>query len=151
MGKNYKVIAKKYEEKAHYIDRCSVKSRKDEITFGQVSKMYKLAGDAWDLAGDLKKAKECYNNAKINAYNKNEEKILSHKIAKLSLKTKKTGIEKYLSFSAIICFIGAVFFLSFNLTGNVVGELTYEGSNLVSLSLFFLGLVFAFFYFKNKK
>ena len=65
---------------------------------------------------------------------------------------KKSKLEKHLNFAipAIASFLGALFFISFNLTGNVVGEVSQNNSNWISLILFVLGMVFAFFYFKNK-
>ena len=52
---------------------------------------------------------------------------------------------------AIASFVIALFFISFNLTGNSIGGLTQENFRLAGTILFVLGLVFVFVYFKNKK
>jgi len=51
----------------------------------------------------------------------------------------------------IVALIGGLFFLSDNITGNVVTNLDTDTSNLVGVSLFVIGLIGAFFYFKSKK
>jgi pilus assembly protein TadC len=51
------------------------------------------------------------------------------------------------SFGIII----GLFFLSSNLTGNVVSSLSQAYSNIIGIALFLIGLVGAFFYFKKEK
>ena len=121
----------------------------DKPTCGQVSKMYEEAGDAWGLARNPKNAEFNYGLALKNAYVDHVKNRLKHKIKKLSRK----GLEKHFVFAvlAIGSFIAALFFVSFSLTGSTIAELTSNNLNLAGLGLFFLGLVFTFVYFKNKR
>jgi hypothetical protein len=52
--------------------------------------------------------------------------------------------------TAIIGLFGSIFFLSFNLTGNVISDLSIKTSNLTGIVLFLVGLVAAFLYFRKK-
>ena len=51
---------------------------------------------------------------------------------------------------AILCLLLGLFFLSPNLTGNVIANLTTKTSNIVGVGLFILGIVGSYFYFKKK-
>ena len=51
---------------------------------------------------------------------------------------------------AIVLICGAMFFLSGNLTGNVIGSLNQTSSNWIGGVLFVVGLVGAFIYFKRR-
>jgi len=56
-------------------------------------------------------------------------------------------------FSIIIAFlgiVGALFFLSPNLTGNAIGSLNQIASNWVGIILFVFGLSAAFYFFENR-
>ena len=150
-------LAEEFEKKAHNQEIHSKGRYLPEHrrpTHGQISDAYKEAGDLWKEAGDFYRARKCYNLAIKNAYNKRIENLLRDKIEKLDFSKEKglVGIlkSKFVAVSSIMCFLGALFFLSFNLTGFVIGNLAYNDSNLISTSLFLLGLVFAFFYFRRK-
>jgi len=153
--KNPKVLlAQKYEEKAGMEDKRSKNpygSDYKKLTHGQISKLYEKAGDLRAEVGDIQNAKLNYNLSIENVYNKKEESRLKNKIVKLSFKKKRTGLENYLSILAIGSFIGALFFISFNLTGSIIVESTQNNFTFGGISLFILGLVFTFIYFKNKK
>ncbi|MFA5174149.1 MAG: hypothetical protein WC438_03130 [Candidatus Pacearchaeota archaeon] len=60
-------------------------------------------------------------------------------------------IRKISPFSYIFLFFLGVFFLSSNITGNVIGDMNNSTSNIIGGVLFVIGLIGAFFYFKNKK
>ncbi len=55
--------------------------------------------------------------------------------------------------ASIISFLGALFFLSFNLTGNSIGNFTNEDLSLywAGIGMTILGLVFAFVFLKLRK
>lgn len=146
-------LAEEYEKKADELESHS-KQKYHGPTQGQISDAYEEAGDLWKTARDFYRAKKDYDLAIKYAYDKEKRKLLKHKTEKLKFSKEKglVGIlnSKLAAVSAILCFLGALFFLSFNLTGFVIEELTYNNSNLISLSLFFLGLVFALFYFRKK-
>ena len=148
--KSLKDIAESYDKKAQAADKKSSRD-KDGPPHERVSKLYKIAGDAWVKAGNNGKAIHDYKFAMKNAYNKMYANKIKDKIQGLS--PLKKGIEKSFVFAtlAIICLVGALFCVSFNLTGYSIGELTQENFRWVGVCLFACGLIFSFFYFKNKK
>lgn len=82
------------------------------------------------------------------------ERFLDEEMEK-TLKRMNNSEEKDLTskLSAIIGITGigaGLFFLSNNITGNVIGNLTIQSSNIIGLSAFLIGLIGAFFYFKKK-
>jgi len=77
-------------------------------------------------------------------YEKELEKIFS-------LEPPKSSLEhKFIPVIAGASIIGALFFLSPNLTGNIIGNLTKNNSNIMGLVLFVLGLIGFLFYFRKK-
>jgi hypothetical protein len=64
---------------------------------------------------------------------------------------KKKGIEgKIFSGSFILSFLVSLFFLSPNLTGNAIGNLSENSSGIISFGFFIFGLVLALVYFIRK-
>lgn len=64
---------------------------------------------------------------------------------------KDSGLEKKTSGTlAILGTLGGLFFLSSNLTGNIVGNMTNSTSNWIGGVLFIVGLVGALIYFRKK-
>jgi len=51
----------------------------------------------------------------------------------------------------IIGLLGGIFFLSFNMTGNVIANMTNSTSNLIGAVLILVGLTGSFFWFRNSK
>lgn len=68
----------------------------------------------------------------------------------IKTKEKNLSLEKTVGFSSIILIVGSIFFLSFNLTGNVIGSINQTSSNWIGGVLFLIGLVGAFAYFRKK-
>ena len=61
------------------------------------------------------------------------------------------GLEKAVgATTAIIGFIAGLFFLSFNITGNVIG-LSQASSSWIGIILFLIGLIGAFIYFRKNR
>lgn len=54
------------------------------------------------------------------------------------------------SATAVVAFIGSLFFTTSNLTGNVISNLSINTTNLTGIILFLIGLVATFFYIKRK-
>lgn len=95
----------------------------------------KLGKDSMDAAEVYEKsARECYDNAQ--------------RLAKVRT-GKWRGLAGTAAAAAIIGFVGAIIFLSSNLTGNVIG-LNETTSNWIGGVLFVIGLVGAFAYFRGK-
>ena len=79
---------------------------------------------------------------------KEDAKALRHKAARRKVK----GIESHVV-AAIFSAIGVagLFFLSPNLTGNVIGNASINTSNVIGAVLFFVGIIGLFFTFKRNK
>jgi len=156
--KNFRILAEQSESKAKFIVKrvyqkkrfSKVEPRKEiEKLYDKAYKGFQKAGDIWAELGRFNRAKKNYQSAIEYATVREEEKIKS-KLRKLPT---GRGIEKYFTLAslAIGSFTMALFFISLNLTGYAIGVLSQENSRFVGTSLFILGLVFTFFYFKNKK
>ena len=61
------------------------------------------------------------------------------------------GHTKLFLFSGILGVIVGLLFLSSNITGNVIGNLTNSTSSVIGVILLCVGLVTGFFYFRDKK
>ena len=110
---------------------------------------YRQAADMWTKAGNSKKANEMYKGAIKFAPSEKVREKLDEKIR--SLYTGRKSLERSL-FAAvsIITLVASLFFISFNLTGNSVGNLSGNVLSLIGLGLFVLGIV-AFIFFKTRK
>ena len=125
----------------------------------EVIKKYSGAARLFEEAGDLNNARKALEEADRYLRNRTSSTQLIKKIDdKLyalneKLHLKRRGLERNLGYGvlSIASFVVALFFISFNLTGYSIGGLTQNSSTLISSGLFVLGLVFAFFHFKNKK
>ncbi|MBI2632005.1 hypothetical protein HYW75_03305 [Candidatus Pacearchaeota archaeon] len=64
---------------------------------------------------------------------------------------KKGKLEKAVS-TLILIFLGnSLFFVSSNITGNAIANLSQKSSNWIGGVLFFIGIIGAFFYFRTKR
>ncbi|MCK4647760.1 hypothetical protein KAT24_02415 [Candidatus Pacearchaeota archaeon] len=131
----------------------------------EVIKKYSGAARLFEEEGDFYKAKEVLEGAAKYLGGSNWgstiidpkwRKKINNKLNEINKKLprKSRGLERRLfalAFLSIASFIGALFFISFNLTGYATGGLAQENFRWISTSLFILGLIFTFFYFKNKK
>ena len=152
--------ARAYEVKA-YKEEVAAKRGGRRVS-EKVSLGYKKAGEAYEEANAFDRAELNYRDAHKWAPEKDKDELRS-KLLNVKEKKKETsnlfrrmkirGLEKQFVFAilAIGSFAIALFFVSFSLTGYAIGGLTQENSRWISTSLFILGLVFSFFYFKNKK
>jgi len=61
------------------------------------------------------------------------------------------GLERILSVVTVVSLFASVLFLSSNITGNVIGNLTNSTSNFIGAGFLVLGLVAGFFWIRNKK
>src|SRR3989339_480336 len=60
---------------------------------------------------------------------------------------RKKAMASVIAFAGIL---GALFFLSFNITGNVIGSAAQSTVNWIGAALFIIGVIAAFFYFRTK-
>ncbi len=127
----------------------------DARGYENAAKLRLKVGDIGKAIKDYKKAASLYTDYMIKGNGNNteyQEKALERcerNIERLKkvLRGKWHGLERIAS---IIVLITGLFFLSSNLTGNVIGNMTNSTSNWIGGVLFILGLVGALFYFKNK-
>lgn len=70
-------------------------------------------------------------------------------IEKLRGKTHK-GLEDTPGVASIILIIGSLFFLSNNITGHTIANITKIISNFIGVALFTIGLIAAFYYFVKR-
>ncbi|MDD5192201.1 MAG: DUF308 domain-containing protein [Candidatus Nanoarchaeia archaeon] len=63
---------------------------------------------------------------------------------------KDNNLETAAVATSILAFVGGIFFLSPNLTGNAIGNMTNSTTNIIGVVLFTIGIVGAFFYFRRR-
>lgn len=65
-------------------------------------------------------------------------------------RSKKHGLENTLTTTAIISLLGGIFFLSNNITGNAIGNMTNLTFNIIGVGLLIIGLIAGFFWLKKR-
>jgi len=66
-------------------------------------------------------------------------------------KETSSGLEGAAATAAIIGIVAGLFFLSNNITGNVIGNMTNSTSNIIGAVFVLVALVGGFFWFRNRK
>ncbi len=67
-------------------------------------------------------------------------------------KQGKSGLERnFFGLIAIIGLLASIFFLSFNLTGNTISNLSKRDGNVLGIVFFLVGLIGGFFYLRYQK
>lgn len=144
--------------------KSSLKKRESTIDAGA---FYLAAAKHWLAAGQKANARDAYSHA-ADAYTKGADylqELQANTKAVSDARTKARyaqgnadelgrvtgGKDGLASTLALVGLISSMFFLSFNLTGNVIGSLNPSSSHIIGSVLFFVGLVGAFFYFRGKK
>jgi len=85
----------------------------------------------------------------VSKYGKDSSEVYKFEKSKLGMhRERKPG--KLEGFLVILSLVWGIFFLSNNLTGNVISQFNQTSSNLIGASLFLIGIVGAFFYFRRK-
>jgi hypothetical protein len=125
---------------------------------------YLWAGDSFEEAGALDRAIPAfktafkYMNGKAKEYSTDEERTaIAERISKLEkLKTtrdtrKASILEGLARTSAIIGLVGGIFFLSTNITGNAIADLSTKTTSFLGAGLLIVGLVAGFFWVKSRK
>lgn len=103
-------------------------------------------------SGQYEKLKELQNEGKLNlepSLNKQHDSYLT-KIDE-GLKRKHTGLEKIAVTASITGILGGLFFLSTNITGNAIADLTTKTTSFLGAGLLIVGLVAGFFWLRNRK
>lgn len=121
---------------------------------------FKKAADYYAGAGDFKKAYELYQKILSETNDRTLIKDIRMRLTRLNppknlvrmvQEADKRILEgRIYAAASIICLIGSLFFVSFNLTGNSIGDLNKGDFSLLGIGLFVIGLM-AFILFKSKK
>ncbi len=165
-------MRRSYRERAKELEgRAELESGKQYGSSPQkVSKFYESAADTW-----IKQARnldeESPRGAKQSLLFAGTNYGLAKKYAgthveRVRIKKKEGAVEKKLesmikpswlsqgrsfAYLAILSFLGALIFISLNLTGHVVENSTSQNFTFAGMGFFMIGLVFVFLYFKSKK
>lgn len=103
---------------------------------------YIKAAMLWEKIGDHTKAALAYEKA---GYDATAERIRK----KFGVHTG--GLENAAATASIVGVLGGIFFLSANITGNAIANMTNSTSNFLGAGLLIIGLVSGFFWIKGKK
>ncbi len=165
-------MRKSYEKKAGELEReAGLKSRLAMHTGREypkiISRLYEHAGDMRVKQAEALSGRNPKNLLSYAAKNyENARKLVKTEVEKDRIKKKENSIESKVeslkrkpkqrtpigfAYLAIASFLGALIFISFDLTGYVIMEQPRTNLSFLAAGLFVLGLVFVFFYFKNKK
>ncbi|MDD5012149.1 MAG: hypothetical protein PHQ66_00675 [Candidatus Nanoarchaeia archaeon] len=117
----------------------------------EVSDLYKEAAKLYDKIGDSKKMRELSKLSK--SYEENIIKGYNQMFSGFhGKKSRFKNVEwNTFAFLSITSLAFALIFISLNLTGNAIGGITLNDSRWISICFFLCGLLFAFFYLRNKK
>ena len=121
------------KEKITYLNK--VLQKKDLLSSGTVASVYENLGGLYAQSKRSTEAEEMWEKSKMLREKQNEKGDLTSRLA---------------SAFAILGFGASIFFLSSNVTGNVVGNLTQNTSNAIGAVLFCVGLIAGLFYFRGK-
>jgi hypothetical protein len=151
--------AKQYEHEAHYEEMRGYRKSPRKI-----AESYEQAGDAWGNTKELPRAETAYYHAlrnlrKEGTFRKDEIERIEKKLNDVKIQSKrllhgfekmKSGLEKKFGFLSITALLFALFLVSYNLTGNVLGSMSLNDTRWIGVCFFLCGIAFAFMYFKNK-
>ncbi len=84
----------------------------------------------------------------VSEYGKNSREVYEFEKNELGIR-KRRKPSKLEGELAIIGIAGAIFFLSSNITGNVIGNLTNSTSNIIGAGLLVVGLIAGYFWLKK--
>jgi hypothetical protein len=130
----------------------------------------KKAADFYVQAGDRKKAYELYEKVLSKTNDKFVIEDIASRLTRLNLsksdlkyfqqqlipQAKKRSLERHVGYSSfailsILSLLGALFFVSVNLTGNAIGAINENNSNWIGFCFFACGLILALVHFKRKE
>ena len=143
-----------------------------EAYIGAAEKFMK-AGRPKDALRNYKKSVECYDDCLEKLRDKDTTmlrhagfdtsyytvvyKRLRKKYARIAERLKKViegkwhGLEGKAVAVAIVGILGGIFFLSSNITGNVIGNMTNSTSNFLGSVLLVIGIIGGFFWLRSRR
>ncbi len=142
-----------------------------------ITKKYESAGDLYAKAGKFREAENCYRDARVYGDVFNNEYMDKLKEKENSLREKRGGtmrlkrlielkqkgnlgnskLEKMINQRRVVALITitflsiSLFFVSSNLTGFAISNLSNTNVQWMGFGFFVIGLIFAFVYFRKKK
>jgi hypothetical protein len=142
-----------------------------------ITKKYESAGDLYAKAGKFREAESCYRNARTYGDVFDEEYMsklkekenslredrggtmrfkrlieLKRKSKDINSKLEKMILQKNIVALITITFLSvSLFFVSSNLTGFAISNLSNSNVQWIGFGFFVIGLIFAFVYFRKKK
>ena len=147
-AKQHRVDAKKWEDRAYAVEQEQAKSGNygpEPVSF------YERAGKEWQAVGDETEAGSAYRSALRDAKKANEKK--SGTISREKIRELEKWVPKSLGPAWVVLVIAGVlaglFFLSPNITGNAIGNLTSSNSSIIGATLLIVGILVGYFYLKR--
>jgi len=84
----------------------------------------------------------------VNQLKKDTERVYGFEKDKLDMhKDRGKGL---VGIASVVLMVGGIFFLSPNLTGNAISNLTNQTSNIIGAGLFLMGIVGSYFWSRKK-
>jgi hypothetical protein len=133
---NYKTIAEELKQAGNY----ALSRRFYDKAIHAIGGAVKVNGEFHHEIDKLKDEK-----AALNTYRKGRIEGYLHKKGKQNKNLESAAV------TSIIGIIGGIFFLSPNLTGNVIGNMTNSTSNIIGAVLLVIGLIGSFFWFRSRR
>ncbi len=169
MAVDYGNTAKQLGKNARAAQRVAGYSRKKEDPLQEARELYELAADTWikeakahkdaprRIRYGLLNARQEYKSAADLAESVRDKERIQRKIDSISQRKDslrpRGKLEKNLIFGilSIASLVMAFSYISLNITGYSIGGLMQENFRWMGVVFFVLGLIFAFFYSKNKR
>jgi tetratricopeptide (TPR) repeat protein len=116
-----------------------------------ISETFLKAAELFEKSGKLDYARHGFEGALKYAPNKDYEAKAKQGLADIQ-KSKEGGLEKQLlSIMSIATLLASLFFVSSDLTGFAISNISQDTSLWIGFCFFVCGLVFAFLFLKNKR
>jgi len=112
---------------------------------------YNQAADMFVNAGKKEKAVEMYNGAIRFAPSEQVKEKVKERVRRLTYGDERRLEGRVYATASIISLIVILFFISFNLTGNTIGNLNSDNLTLIGTGFFLFSLIFLFLYAQEKK
>lgn len=147
-GKNINSKARGLELEAFRLENRIKRYDKNET----VSDAFLSAARAYSRIGDISRAKSNYKDA-IRHGKENTRYEIEAELAELARPEKmlQPKLQHSLAYAAIVFLLGALIFISSNLTGYAILNTNQDTLKWVGVILFIIGLIFAIVYLKSKE
>ena len=114
----------------------------------QAAESYRIARNYWSM--EATQSSNYPRKAGHAAANAERDKELVEKMRKMMGDEETSPRRYYSAIASIISLLSALFFISMNITGNIISAgITEDNSKIVALLLFVCGLAFALIHFKK--